>query len=115
MLSQSVLLRGVNDDVNTLDRLLRQFAENRIKPYYLHHADKAPGTSHFRTTVAAGRELVASLRGSLSGICQPTYVVDIPGGHGKVPIGPTFIEREEDGSMSVKDYAGNTHEYRDSS
>lgn len=113
MLSQSVLLRGVNDDVNTLDRLLRQFAENRIKPYYLHHADKAPGTSHFRTTVKEGREIVGALRGRLSGICQPTYVLDIPGGHGKSPIGPTYLEREDDGSLGVKDYAGNVHKYRE--
>ena len=113
MLSQSVLLKGINDNVETLDSLLRQFAENRIKPYYLHHADKAPGTSHFRTTIAEGQELVASLRGRLSGICQPTYVLDIPGGHGKVPIGPAHIERIEDRAIRVKDLAGNTHNYQE--
>ncbi len=113
MLSQSVLLRGINDDVNTLDKLLRQFAENRIKPYYLHHADKAPGTSHFRTTMAQGRELVASLRGTLSGICQPVYVLDIPGGYGKVPAAQSYLREDGDGRFTVTDCDGDSHRYRD--
>ena len=113
MLSQTVLLKGINDDVETLDTLLRQFAENRIKPYYLHHADKAPGTAHFRTTLSRGQALVGALRGNLSGICQPTYVLDIPGGHGKVPVAPSYLAPGEDDSFQVNDYLGNTHEYCD--
>ena len=102
-----------DDDVAVLETLCRDLLAARIKPYYLHHADKAPGTSHFRTTVQEGQVLVGALRGRLSGICQPTYVLDIPGGHGKSPIGPTYLEREDDGSLGVKDYAGNVHKYRE--
>jgi lysine 2,3-aminomutase len=91
MVSQTVLLRGVNDDAATLEALFRALVEARVKPYYLHHLDRAPGTAHFRTSIAHGQGLVAGLRGRLSGLAQPTYVLDIPGGHGKVPIGPVWI------------------------
>ncbi|MGC5778075.1 lysine-2,3-aminomutase-like protein [Methylobacterium sp. NFXW15] len=110
MVSQSVLLRGVNDDAATLEALMRVFVENRIKPYYLHHGDLAPGTSHLRTGIAEGQALMRDLRGRLSGLAQPTYVLDIPGGHGKVPVGPTYIHRTEAG-MAVSDPAGRTHPY----
>ena len=93
MLSQSVLLRGVNDDAETLGALMRAFVENRIKPYYLHHCDLAPGTAHLRTGIEEGQALMRALHGRLSGLCQPTYVLDIPGGHGKSPIGPAYLER----------------------
>ncbi len=108
MLSQSVLLRGVNDDPQTLGALMRMLVECRIKPYYLHHADLAPGTAHLRTTVAEGQELMRSLRGRYSGLCQPTYVLDIPGGHGKSPIGPNYLS--EDGA-TVEDFTGRRHIY----
>ncbi len=91
MVSQSVLLKGVNDDADTLAALMRAFVETRIKPYYLHHGDLAPGTSHLRTSIAEGQALMRALRGDLSGLAQPTYVLDIPGGHGKVPVGPGYI------------------------
>ena len=90
MLSQSVLLAGVNDDPQTLGPLMRALVECRIKPYYLHHGDLAPGTAHLRTTIERGQDLMRALRGRLSGLCQPTYVLDIPGGHGKSPIGPNY-------------------------
>ena len=93
MLSQSVLLAGVNDDPQTLGALMRALVECRIKPYYLHHGDLAPGTSHLRTSIEHGQELMRALRGRLSGLCQPTYVLDIPGGHGKSPIGPNYLSR----------------------
>ena len=107
MLSQTVLLKGVNDDPETLAALMRAFVENRIKPYYLHHPDLAPGTSHFRMSIEDGQAIVRQLRGRLSGLAQPTYVLDIPGGHGKVPVGPGYIE--EDGR--VIDPAGSPHNY----
>lgn len=88
MLSQSVLLKGINDDPATLEALMRRFVELRIKPYYLHHMDKAPGTAAFRTSIEAGQALARGLRGDVSGLCQPVYVLDIPGGHGKVPLTP---------------------------
>jgi lysine 2,3-aminomutase len=92
MVSQSVLLRGVNDDPETLEALMRAFVETRIKPYYLHHLDRAPGTAHFRTSIEAGQALMRGLRRRLSGLAQPTYVLDIPGGAGKVPIGPDYLD-----------------------
>ena len=91
MLSQSVLLRGVNDDAETLGALMRALVECRIKPYYLHHADLAPGTAHLRTTIAEGQDLMRALHGRTSGLCQPAYVLDIPGGYGKSPIGPNYL------------------------
>jgi lysine 2,3-aminomutase len=110
VLSQTVLLRGVNDDAETLAALMRAFVETRIKPYYLHHLDLAPGTGRFRTGIAEGQALMRALRGRLSGLAQPTYVLDIPGGHGKVPIGPGYLS--SDGS-SVVDPAGTEHDYPD--
>jgi len=106
MLSQSVLLRGVNDDAETLGALMRRLVECRIKPYYLHHADLAPGTAHLRTSIAAGQALMRGLRGRFSGLCQPTYVLDIPGGHGKSPIGPNYLS--DDGG-TVEDFNGRRH------
>jgi lysine 2,3-aminomutase len=108
MLSQSVLLRGVNDDPATLEALMRAFVEARIKPYYLHQGDLAPGTAHFRTTIADGQALMRGLRGRVSGLCQPDYVLDIPGGHGKSPIGPSYL-RERDGRAAVEDWCGTEH------
>ncbi|MBN9331860.1 MAG: lysine 2,3-aminomutase, partial [Devosia sp.] len=110
LVSQSVLLRGVNDDVETLAALMRGFVENRIKPYYLHHPDLAPGTSHFRVGIEEGQKLVAALRGRISGLCQPTYVLDIPGGHGKADIGAATVAGG-DGCFTVRDWQGGEHAY----
>jgi lysine 2,3-aminomutase len=106
MLGQTVLLKGVNDDPEALTALFRAMVETRIKPYYLHHPDLAPGTSHFRCSIEEGQALVRSLRGTVSGLCQPTYILDIPGGHGKVPVGPDYLS---DGR--VEDPAGRRHAY----
>jgi lysine 2,3-aminomutase len=103
-----VLLRGVNDDVETLGALMRALVECRIKPYYLHHADLAPGTAHLRTSIVEGQVLMRALRGRYSGLCQPQYVLDIPGGHGKSPIGPTYLSA--DGSQ-ITDFKGARHVY----
>ena len=111
MVSQSVLLRGVNDDADTLTQLMRAFVECRIKPYYLHHADLAPGTAHFRTTIAEGQALMRALRGRVSGLAQPTYVLDIPGGYGKVPVGPGYIDMCGDAGALVEDINGVKHAY----
>jgi lysine 2,3-aminomutase len=112
MLSQSVLLRGVNDDAETLGALMRAFVENRIKPYYLHHCDLAPGTAHLRTTIDEGQALMRALHGRSSGLCQPTYVLDIPGGHGKSPIGPPYLERlQGEAGYAVADFNGGRHTY----
>jgi lysine 2,3-aminomutase len=106
MLSQTVLLKGVNDDAETLGALMRAFVETRIKPYYLHHGDLAPGTGHLRATIEDGQAVMRALRGRWSGLCQPTFVLDIPGGHGKVPVGPGYLA---DGV--VEDPNGATHAY----
>ncbi|OAP41376.1 lysine 2,3-aminomutase [Sinorhizobium glycinis] len=111
MVSQSVLLRGVNDDPAVLAELMRAFVETRIKPYYLHHPDLAPGTGHFRLTIKEGQALVASLRGRVSGLCQPTYILDIPGGHGKAVVSASAIEAEGGGCYTVTDFRGNEHAY----
>ncbi|AUX74840.1 lysine-2,3-aminomutase-like protein [Sinorhizobium fredii] len=111
MLSQSVLLKGVNDDPDVLAELMRAFVETRIKPYYLHHPDLAPGTGHFRLTIEEGQALVASLRGRVSGLCQPTYILDIPGGYGKAVISASAIEAEGGGCYTVTDFRGNEHIY----
>jgi len=110
MVSQTVLLRGVNDDPDVLAALMRAFVETRIKPYYLHHGDLAPGTGHLRTTIAEGQVLARSMRGRLSGLCQPTYVLDIPGGHGKVPVGPSYLEADGE-TVEVADPWGGLHAY----
>ena len=111
MLSQSVLLAGVNDDPQTLGLLMRALVECRIKPYYLHHGDLAPGTSHLRTTIEQGQDLMRALRGRLSGLCQPTYVLDIPGGHGKSPIGPNYVCQDQAGRTQIEDFSGGLHGY----
>jgi lysine 2,3-aminomutase len=98
---------------------MRIFVECRIKPYYLHHGDLAPGTAHLRTTIAQGQELMRGLRGRVSGLCQPEYVLDIPGGHGKAPIGPNYLSHANSakGELSsetryrVVDYCGDVHFY----
>jgi lysine 2,3-aminomutase len=110
LLSQSVLLKGVNDNIDTLAELMRAFIENRIKPYYLHHADLAPGTSHFRTSVEQGQDLVRRLRDRISGLAQPTYVIDIPGGVSKALASPADVETE-DGRLRLRGRDGNWRDY----
>jgi len=112
LLSQTVLLRGVNDDAAVLEALFRGLVAMRVKPYYLHHPDLARGTAHFRAGIATGQRLVRSLRGRVSGLCQPTYVLDIPGGYGKVPIAPCAVTPDESsGGWTIEDGAGVRHAY----
>ena len=109
LVSQSVLLRGVNDDAETLANLMRAFLAAGVKPYYLHQGDLAPGTSHWRVPIEEGLALVSSLRGRLSGLAQPHYVIDIPGGHGKVPV--LSAEKLADGRYIFTDWQGGRHVY----
>jgi len=111
LVSQTVLLKGVNDDADTLDTLLRTFVENRIKPYYLHHPDLAPGTSHFRITIDEGLALMRTLRRRLSGLAIPTYVLDIPGGYAKVPLESHSVEKLDEGRWRITDPEGRAHIY----
>jgi len=105
LLGQSVLLRGVNDSAAALEGLFRAMVAHRMKPYYLHQLDPAPGTARFHVPIEEGRALMEALRGRVTGLAWPTYVLDIPGGHGKVPIGPDY--RLEDGV--VRDTSGRAH------
>lgn len=105
VLGQSVLLRGVNDSAAALEGLFRAMIAHRVKPYYLHQLDPAPGTARFHVPIEEGRRLLEALRGRVTGLAWPTYVLDIPGGHGKVPIGPDY--REANGS--VRDVRGDVH------
>jgi lysine 2,3-aminomutase len=114
LVGQTVLLKGVNDTPQAMSELMRACVECRIKPYYLHHADLAPGTSHLRTDIASGQSLMRSLRGQVSGLCQPSYVLDIPGGYGKSPVGPVYLERahvEGRDNYVVEDFNGGRHAY----
>jgi lysine 2,3-aminomutase len=111
LLSQTVLLRGVNDDAAVLEQLFRTLVTLKVRPYYLHHPDLAPGTSHFRVSIEAGQALVHTLRQTMSGLCMPTYVLDIPGGYGKVPIGPEYLGARTSDGRAVKDSRGMSHCY----
>ncbi|MBL4918047.1 lysine-2,3-aminomutase-like protein [Szabonella alba] len=115
LLSQTVLLRGINDDPDTLEALFRALIRAKVKPYYLHHCDLAKGTGHFRTTIARGQAIMTALRARLSGMALPAYVLDIPGGYGKVPIGPDYLLRAADGLWQVRDPKGDLHRYADPS
>ncbi len=115
LLSQTVLLRGVNDNAETLEALFRALVRAKVKPYYLHHCDLAKGTGHFRTTIAEGQAIMTALRARLSGVALPAYVLDIPGGHGKVPIGPDYLSRAADDLWQVSDPRGGLHRYADPS
>lgn len=111
LLSQSVLLKGVNDDAAILEDLFRTLLANRVKPYYLHHPDMAPGTGHFRIPIKEGQDIVKALRGKVTGLAYPTYVLDLPGAYGKMPLTPNYIEQRADGSYIIEDYEGEKHEY----
>jgi lysine 2,3-aminomutase len=110
LVSQTVLLKGINDDAETLAALFRALVALGVKPYYLHHADLAPGTAHFRTSIAEGQAIMRDLRGRLSGLALPTYVLDVPGGFGKVPIGPDYVKESESTSL-IEDVSGGLHPY----
>jgi len=110
LLSQSVLLKGVNNTFETLRDLMRALVECRVRPYYLHHPDLAPGTSHFRVPIEEGQALVRRLRDETSGLCQPDYVLDIPGGVSKALISPPDIEGEP-GSVRLRGRDGSWSTY----
>ena len=116
LMGQTVLLAGVNDDIETLEALMRALVTARVKPYYLHHPDRVRGTSHFRVPIQRGQALMKALRGRLSGLAQPTYVLDVPGGHGKVPIGPGYLGDDPEAAgpdaLVVEDAFGGQHRYR---
>jgi lysine 2,3-aminomutase len=112
VVSQTVLLKGVNDNADALEALMRALVEVRVKPYYLHHGDLAPGTAHFRTTIAEGQALMEDLRSRLSGLALPTYVLDIPGAFGKMPLSDAISSKDNAGYL-IRDPSGTLHTYDD--
>lgn len=110
---QTVLLKGVNDDVETLRDLFHGLLKLRVRPYYLYQCDPVLGTGHLRTSVQKGMELMAQLRGHTTGYAVPTYVIDAPGGGGKVPVQQETILGYEDGVMSLRNWQGRTYTYTD--
>lgn len=113
LLSQSVLLKGVNDSKSSLEELFRTLIGVHVKPYYIHHLDRAKGTHHFRVSLAQGMQIMKDLHKDLSGICLPQYVIDIPGGYGKVPINRDYVRVADNGSYIIKDPSGKEHRYVD--
>jgi lysine 2,3-aminomutase len=112
LLGQTVLLKGVNEDARVLEDLFRGLVAARVKPYYLHHPDLARGTGHFRVELREGQALMRALRGRVSGLCQPGYVLDLPGGFGKVPVGPCYaVPAQEGEGWIVEDFEGGRHRY----
>ena len=104
-LGQSVLLAGVNDSEAALEALFRAMLAARVKPYYLHQLDPAPGTARFHVPIATGQRLLAGLRGRVTGLALPTYVLEIPGGYGKGPVGTAYLDPDD----HVRDPAGTRH------
>jgi lysine 2,3-aminomutase len=111
LLSQSVLLKSINDSVGALAGLFQGLAELGVKPYYLHHPDLAPGTGHFRVKPEDGQALMERVRQKVSGLAMPLYVLDIPGGYGKVPIQNGQLEKTDEGLYRVRDPKGHIHLY----
>jgi lysine 2,3-aminomutase len=113
LISQSVLLKGVNDCPDILGALYTALLSLHVKPYYLHHPDMARGTKHFRLSLERGMKIHSALLGRYSGLCQPHYMLDIPGGHGKIPVHPGYVEITAKGCYAIRDYQGNVHTYID--
>ncbi|MCE9616571.1 MAG: KamA family radical SAM protein [Lentisphaerae bacterium] len=113
MVSQTVLLKGVNDDTATLKRLFEGLVALRVMPYYLHQCDPIVGSAHFRTPVATGQQIIRELHGRTTGFAIPTLMLDAPGGGGKVPIGPSFIEGRDGAELLLRNYEGRIYRYHD--
>jgi lysine 2,3-aminomutase len=109
--SQTVLLKGVNDNADTMMRLMRMLLKNRVRPYYLHHADPVQGTRHFRTRIETGLHIMRELRGRVSGMGVPQYMIDLPGGGGKIPLLPEYVKQIHEDRLLVKNYGGGLFQY----
>jgi len=109
--SQTVLLRGINDRTSAMRRLMHELLKIRVRPYYIYQCDPANGISHFRTPVSVGINIMEKLRGHTSGYAVPTYVVDAPGGGGKIPVAPNYVISQAKGMFTLRNYAGNIFTY----
>lgn len=109
--SQTVLLKGINDKPSIMKRLMHDLLRIRVRPYYIYQCDMVTGTGHFRTPISAGINIIEKLRGHTSGYAVPTFVVDAPGGGGKIPVGPTYLISQAKDKMVLRNYQGNIFEY----
>jgi len=107
-----VLLKGVNDDPDVMKRLMQKLLAARVRPYYIYMCDQVAGAEHFRTTVEKGLEIVKALRGWTSGLAVPHFVIDAPGGGGKIPLLPEYVESITDEEVVLRNYAGNRYVYK---
>jgi lysine 2,3-aminomutase len=111
--SQTVLLAGVNDDVETMKKLVHRLLMMRVRPYYLYQCDPISGTSHFRTPVTKGLEIIEGLRGHTTGYAVPNYVIDAPGGGGKIPLQPNYVVGRDGDDLLLRNYRGDVFRYPD--
>jgi lysine 2,3-aminomutase len=109
---QTVLLKGVNDDPAVMKGLMQKLLTARVRPYYIYQCDQVAGAEHFRTTVEKGLEIIRALRGWTSGLAVPHYVIDAPGGGGKIPLLPEYVEAMDDDQVVLRNYAGKTYVYQ---
>ncbi|HYB19813.1 MAG TPA: lysine 2,3-aminomutase [Thermodesulfobacteriota bacterium] len=111
--SQTVLLRGINDKPYIMKRLMHELLKIRVRPYYIYQCDLAMGTEHFRTPIAVGINIIEKLRGHTTGYAVPSFVIDAPGGGGKIPVGPTYLISQDRGKMVLRNYQGKVFEYQE--
>ncbi|MBN2172632.1 MAG: KamA family radical SAM protein [Bacteroidales bacterium] len=111
--SQTVLLKGINDSVDTMKSLMHELLKARVRPYYIYQCDPIPGSSHFRTPVEKGLEIIQGLRGFTSGLAVPHYVIDSPGGGGKIPLLPEYYQGKKDGKVLLRNFEGKNYFYPD--
>jgi lysine 2,3-aminomutase len=111
--SQTVLLKGVNDEVQIMRRLMQGLLKIRVRPYYLYQCDPISGSAHFRTPVSKGLEIIRGLRGHTTGYAVPTYVIDAPGGGGKIPLLPDYLRGRDGDDLLLANYTGKTYRYPD--
>jgi lysine 2,3-aminomutase len=111
--SQTVLLRGINDRPVVMKRLMHELLKIRVRPYYIYQCDLAMGTEHFRTPIAVGINIIEKLRGHTTGYAVPSFVIDAPGGGGKIPVGPTYMISQDKGKMVLRNYQGKVFEYQE--
>jgi lysine 2,3-aminomutase len=112
--SQTVLLKDVNDEPAVMTKLFQGLLKQRVRPYYLYQCDPVPGSGHFRTPVSKGLEIIAGLRGHTSGYAVPQFVIDAPGGGGKIPLLPEYVTGREGDDLILTNYQGRTFRYPDS-
>ena len=111
--SQTVLLKGINDRPSIMKKLMQDLLKIRVRPYYIYQCDPVKGTAHFRTPIATGINIIEKLRGHTTGYAVPTYVVDAPGGGGKIPVGPNYIISQDKGVFVLRNYEGKIYTYHE--